>query len=475
MSDKFLLGVIILLMGAEQCSTWSTIHKSTGDSNLINVDFNSYDLEVQASRSDGSQFDIHFQYGSGWIALEWDLSSSSTTISVNIHTSGLDTSSGCTTDATLTNVPVPSTSTRTWKFSRDSNYLSIYCSGIRVGQLNRESYFNCLSYSQWLRLGTGSYPVFFYSDSAVTHYYRLSRKCRTINGGWSSWTGWGSCTCNYNSETGTWTRTRSCNNPSPSCGGSSCSGSSSDTGNCDSQCCSAGDYMSDTGCQQCGENTFSSDGASLCTYLPITTVITSSRGSVGLIVESTSFYVDGGWSDYGDWSKCSVECDVRTQSKNGSCDNATPLSKGADYKQENTSLHNLEKHPPCSCWNGECGYCPNLSHTVKQSITSYPDQVIEVRSTIKRLYNSSIALFDEAGSMLGMFHWAREGVVLTGCIGCYRPRALERMCPWDECTKWIFSFKDGHVQIKIKGEGLKQSSTICRVKTTSPSFHRIWS
>ncbi|XP_063685198.1 uncharacterized protein LOC134819279 [Bolinopsis microptera] len=271
--------------------------------------------------------------------------------------------------------------------------------------------------------------------------------------------------------------------------------------NCYYAPCSAGDYMTDTGCQQCGENTFSSDGASLCTYLPITTPPApytdypdgmklnattpfaradySYHGSVGLLVESTSFYVDGGWSDYGDWSKCSVECDVRTQSKNGSCDNVTPLYKGADYKQEieeeNTSPHNLEKHPPCSCWNGECGYCPNLSHTIKQSITSYPDQDIEVRSTIKRLYYSSIALFDEAGNMLGMFHWTRESVVLTGCIGCYRPRALERMCHWDECTQWIFSFKDGHVQIKIKGEGLKQSSTICRVKTTSPSFHRIWS
>ena len=39
--------------------------------------------------------------------------------------------------------------------------------------------------------------------------------------------------------------------------------------------CSAGDYMTDTGCQQCGANTFSSDGASSCINLPITTVITS--------------------------------------------------------------------------------------------------------------------------------------------------------------------------------------------------------
>ena len=32
--------------------------------------------------------------------------------------------------------------------------------------------------------------------------------------------------------------------------------------------CSAGDYMTDSGCQQCGENTYSTDGASSCTSCP---------------------------------------------------------------------------------------------------------------------------------------------------------------------------------------------------------------
>ena len=32
-----------------------------------------------------------------------------------------------------------------------------------------------------------------------------------------------------------------------------------------SEPCSAGDYMTDSGCQQCGENSFSGDGASFCT------------------------------------------------------------------------------------------------------------------------------------------------------------------------------------------------------------------
>ena len=158
---------------------WSTIYKSTGDSGLINVDFNNYDLEVQASGSNGGQFDIHFKFGSsGWIALEWFLSTSSSTLSVDIHASGV--SSGCETDVSLTNVPVPSTYTKTWKISRDSSYLYIYCSGIQVGRFYRGSYFTCLTYSQWQSFGTGSYPIFFYTDSAVTHHYRLSRKCMNL-------------------------------------------------------------------------------------------------------------------------------------------------------------------------------------------------------------------------------------------------------------------------------------------------------
>ena len=32
--------------------------------------------------------------------------------------------------------------------------------------------------------------------------------------------------------------------------------------------CSAGDYMTESGCQECGENTFSAEGASSCTSCP---------------------------------------------------------------------------------------------------------------------------------------------------------------------------------------------------------------
>ena len=56
-----------------------------------------------------------------------------------------------------------------------------------------------------------------------------------LNGAFSLWTAWGSCslTCG----TGTQTRARSCNNPAPAHGGSNCTGSYSESQNCNTSPC----------------------------------------------------------------------------------------------------------------------------------------------------------------------------------------------------------------------------------------------
>ena len=46
------------------------------------------------------------------------------------------------------------------------------------------------------------------------------------------------------------------------------------------------------------------------------------------------YSVDGGWSEYGEWSECSAECDGGTQTRTKECNNPAPQHGGADCEGE---------------------------------------------------------------------------------------------------------------------------------------------
>ena len=58
---------------------------------------------------------------------------------------------------------------------------------------------------------------------------------KPINGGWSAWSGFG--TCSVTCGGGTQSRTRTCSNPSPAYGGLACSGSTSESQSCNTHSC----------------------------------------------------------------------------------------------------------------------------------------------------------------------------------------------------------------------------------------------
>ena len=63
----------------------------------------------------------------------------------------------------------------------------------------------------------------------------------SVDGQWSEWGAWSACT-----ETcggGTQTRTRLCNNPAPSNGGSDCTGDSQQSQACNTDACNTGNMM----------------------------------------------------------------------------------------------------------------------------------------------------------------------------------------------------------------------------------------
>ena len=55
-----------------------------------------------------------------------------------------------------------------------------------------------------------------------------------------------------------------------------------------------------------------------------------------------SFYsaVDGGYSKFGDWSECSAECGVGTQTRSRTCTNPAPANGGADCAGASSETRN---------------------------------------------------------------------------------------------------------------------------------------
>eukprot|EP00121_Abeoforma_whisleri_P006799 Awhi_evm1s6191 len=158
------------------------------------------------------------------------------------------------------------------------------------------------------------------------------QKC-PVDGGFSTWSGWGECSksCNIGMKT----RERRCDNPVPEFGGKECGRKTKESKKCNVQSCPIdGGFSTWSSWGDCSkscniglktrERTCDSPvpefGGKRCEGT------TSERKKCN----KQSCPIDGGFSKWSSWSTCSSECDAGTKEKTRSCTNPTPKYGGSE-------------------------------------------------------------------------------------------------------------------------------------------------
>ena len=171
----------------------------------------------------------------------------------------------------------------------------------------------------------------------------------SVNGNWNNWSEWSSCskTCGG----GTKTRTRTCTKPAPAHDGAYCGGESTDEQNCNTQSCPVNGGWSDYGeWSDCSKTC----GPATQTRTRTCTMPTPAHDGADCEGESTEEQncntqdcpFNGGWSEYGEWSDCSEECGGGTQTRTRSCTNPAPLHGGVECSGNSTETQ------PCKSYTG---------------------------------------------------------------------------------------------------------------------------
>ncbi|XP_020629634.1 SCO-spondin-like [Orbicella faveolata] len=213
---------------------------------------------------------------------------------------------------------------------------------------------------------------------AEQHKNCLLKKCP--DGGWSSWSSWGQCTgyCG----TGLQTRKRSCTNPPPGYGGKKCVGPTEQHKNCLLHRCPGKNrcYLVNGGWSTWGPW---SKCSKTCGYgsqyskrycnnpspgyggKPCTGKDTRTRGC---LVKSCP--VNGGWSSWGKWCACSKPCGTGSQYRNRACTRPPPSYRGKQCTGQDKETRNCNTHhcPVDGGWSnwGNWGTCTRTCGNGKQ-------------------------------------------------------------------------------------------------------------
>ncbi|XP_056005158.1 coadhesin-like [Ostrea edulis] len=195
-----------------------------------------------------------------------------------------------------------------------------------------------------------------------------SQSCNThscpIDGGWASWGSYGSCTLTCGG--GTQQRSRTCTNPSPQYNGASCPGSDVSSRSCNTHNCpidggwtSWGSWASCSvtcgGGVQSKTRTCSNPtpqyGGSYCPDFSSATQTCNTHNCP----------IDGAWASWGSWGTCTVTCGGGTQQRSRTCTNPAPQYNGANCPASSVSSQscNTQHCPIDGVWSswGSYGTC----------------------------------------------------------------------------------------------------------------------
>ncbi|XP_048584552.1 SCO-spondin isoform X3 [Nematostella vectensis] len=194
-----------------------------------------------------------------------------------------------------------------------------------------------------------------------------------INGGYSPWSNW--TTCSVTCGNGTKTRSRNCTNPEPLHGGNNCTnlGPNNQTIKCDLQACPINGGYSPwsnwTKCSvTCGNGTKTRSmnctnpeplhGGNNCTNL--------GPNSQTIKCDLQACPINGGYSPWSNWTKCSVTCGNGTKTRSRNCTNPEPLHGGNNCTNLGPNNQTIKCDLQACPING--GYSP-WSNWTKCSVT----------------------------------------------------------------------------------------------------------
>ncbi|XP_021375993.1 coadhesin-like [Mizuhopecten yessoensis] len=174
----------------------------------------------------------------------------------------------------------------------------------------------------------------------------------SVDGNWSVWLPWSSCSASC--ENGTRTRNRTCDNPVPAFGGEECDGIDTDSEvcmliNCPingnwsvwlgwSSCAAACDNGTRTRNRAC-DNPVPAFGGEECDGI-------DTDSEVCMIIHCP---INGSWSSWQPWSDCSTTCGGGIKNRTRVCDNPAPEHRGLDcdgHDFESSSCSKVTCPPP---------------------------------------------------------------------------------------------------------------------------------